>query len=66
MSTSANTNANKAPVEWAELVNDATRLFARLRAAQAKCPEKSMQRVETGKLAHALDAWCQFVEENMP
>lgn len=69
MITEKTTNA--APVDdivmqpdWEELCNDATRLFSKLRVAQAKCPQKSIQRVETGRLAHAIDCWCRFVEDN--
>jgi len=51
-------------IEWQSLVNDATVLFSRLRAAQSKMPEGSIQRLVTGTLANELDGWCLFVEEN--
>ena len=50
--------------DWDALVNEASVLFAHLREAQMQCPEKSIQRLEAGRLAHAIDCWCRFVEDN--
>lgn len=51
-------------VDWQSLVNDATALFSRLRAAQGKMPTGSIQFRATGVLANDIDGWCRFVEEN--
>jgi len=50
--------------DWDSLVNDASKLFVRLLKAKDMCPEKSIQRAETGRLVHSIGSWCRFVEDN--
>ncbi len=50
--------------DWDKLCNEATTLCVRLRYAQTQCPKGSVQRIATGQIAHALDCWCRFLENN--
>lgn len=46
------------------LLIEATNFFTALRAAQVQMPEGSRQRQLTGQLAHTVDDWCRYVEDN--
>ena len=48
--------------KWNDICNQASKLFVVLRNAQIELPPKSIQRVETARLAHAIDCYCRFVE----